>query len=132
MDSYATILSCLVEFSSIEQQLSLQDEDDRHGIALVGKNKLSKMPEDPFSPNQPGQSVFSSAALKDDLKGIGVRGDKKQYFNQPIKGLKLSGSATRNFSQRNQQSAPNHNISIATTEVDDLKEASISTVNPKL
>ena len=76
--------------------------------------------------------MFSSAKLQDDLKGIGVRGDKKQYFNQPIKGLKLSGSATRNFSNRNQQSAPNHQISIATTEADDLKEASISTVNPKL
>jgi hypothetical protein len=29
VDSYATILSCLVEFNSIEQQLALQDEDDR-------------------------------------------------------------------------------------------------------
>lgn len=56
------------------------------------------MPEDPFAPAQGGQSVFSSAKLQEDLKGIGVRGDKKQYFNQPIKGLKLSGSATRNFS----------------------------------
>lgn len=71
--------------------------------------------------------------MKDDIKGIGVRGDKKQYFNQPIKGLKLSGSAPRNF--RNQQSmhssaAANHNISIATTEVDDLKDTSIHTSKP--
>jgi len=30
VDNYATILSCVVEFQSIEQCLSLQDEDDRH------------------------------------------------------------------------------------------------------
>jgi len=55
----------------------MADENDRQDIALVGKNKLSKMPEDPFSPAGQGQSVFSTAKLQDDLKGIGVRGDKK-------------------------------------------------------
>jgi hypothetical protein len=60
---------------------------------------MSKQPEDPFNPANQGQSVFGTG-MKDDIKGIGVRGDKKQYFNQPIKGLKLSGSAPRNF--RNQ------------------------------
>lgn len=60
--------------------MSVQDEEDRHQIALVGKNKLSKVPEDPFnSPHQ--QSVFSTVGLKDDFKAIGVRGDKKLYFN---------------------------------------------------
>ena len=49
VENYATILSCVVEFQSIEQCLSLQDEDDRHQIALVGKNKLPKQPEDPFN-----------------------------------------------------------------------------------
>ena len=42
VDQYATILSCMVEFCSIEQCLSLADEEDRHQIQLTGKNKLSK------------------------------------------------------------------------------------------
>lgn len=53
VESYATILSCLVEFNSIEQCLSLQDEDDRHQIALVGRNKMPKVPEDPFGQGSP-------------------------------------------------------------------------------
>lgn len=32
VDSYATILTCLVEFNSIEHSLALQDEDDRQNM----------------------------------------------------------------------------------------------------
>jgi hypothetical protein len=43
----------------------------------VGKNKISKVPEDPFTSGPHNQSIFSQVGLKDDLKAIGVRGDKK-------------------------------------------------------
>jgi len=36
VESYATVLTCLVEFNSIEQALALQDEDDRKGMQLLG------------------------------------------------------------------------------------------------
>jgi hypothetical protein len=35
-ENYAMILSCLVEFNSIEQALSTQDESDRAKISLMG------------------------------------------------------------------------------------------------
>jgi hypothetical protein len=68
------------------------------------------VPEDPYSISQ-NQSVFSTIDIKSDLKALGVRGDKKHYFNQPIKGLKLSGSATRNLSHKQNPSllvSPTH------------------------
>lgn len=39
------MLTCLVEFNSIEQALSLQDEDDRKGMQLLGQGKRLKIPE---------------------------------------------------------------------------------------
>ena len=32
VEQYATVMTCLVEFNSIEQALALQDEDDRKGM----------------------------------------------------------------------------------------------------
>jgi copper chaperone CopZ len=32
VEQYATVMTCLVEFNSIEQALALQDEDDREGM----------------------------------------------------------------------------------------------------
>jgi DNA-binding transcriptional regulator YiaG len=52
VENYATILSCVVEFCSIEQVLSLADEDDRQQIQLSGRNKVSKQPEEPYGINQ--------------------------------------------------------------------------------
>lgn len=92
---------------------------------------MPKVPEDPFSASPHNQSVFNTISVKDDFKALGVRGDKKQYFNQPMKGLKLSGSARREMTQRTQPSllvSPTHNqISNAPTEADDLKQDSILT-----
>ena len=34
VDSYATVLTCLVEFNSIEQALQEQDEEDRKGMNM--------------------------------------------------------------------------------------------------
>lgn len=45
IDSYATVLTCLVEFNSIEQALALQDEADREDMQLLGKGKRLKIPE---------------------------------------------------------------------------------------
>jgi hypothetical protein len=39
------VLSCLVEFNSIEQALALQDEIDREDMQLLGKGKKFKVPE---------------------------------------------------------------------------------------
>ena len=38
-------MTCLVEFNSIEQALSLQDEDDRKQMQLLGQGKRLKIPE---------------------------------------------------------------------------------------
>ena len=38
-------MTCLVEFNSIEQALSLQDEDDRKQMQLLGQGKKLKIPE---------------------------------------------------------------------------------------
>jgi hypothetical protein len=64
-----------VEFNSIEQGLAVQDEEDRKQIALVGRNRISKVPEESYTAPQ-SQSIFN-VGLKDDLKALGVRGDKK-------------------------------------------------------
>lgn len=32
VESYATVITCLVEFNSIEQALALQDEEDRKSM----------------------------------------------------------------------------------------------------
>eukprot|EP00347_Sterkiella_histriomuscorum_P021638 403333283 len=42
IEHYATILSCLVEYSSIEQALCLQDENDRQKIQLIGQKSVLK------------------------------------------------------------------------------------------
>lgn len=49
VDSYATILSCLVEFNSIEHALASQDEEDRSQMQLLGKTKVNKLPDDTTS-----------------------------------------------------------------------------------
>jgi hypothetical protein len=36
VEQYATVMTCLVEFNSIEQALALQDEDDRRSMQLLG------------------------------------------------------------------------------------------------
>jgi len=36
VDSFATVLSCITEFSSIEQALAVQDENDRQKLELIG------------------------------------------------------------------------------------------------
>ena len=36
VESYATVLTCLVEFNSIEQALQEQDEEDRKGMNMYG------------------------------------------------------------------------------------------------
>lgn len=86
VESYATILSCLVEFNSIEHALASQDEDDRSQMQLLGKSKVNKLPDDTVSLQQ--QSIFSTVGLKEDLRPFGVKG-LSAYKNQPIKGLKL-------------------------------------------
>lgn len=53
VDSYATVLACLVEFGSIEHALALQDELDREDMQLLGKNKKLKIPEIKSSKLQP-------------------------------------------------------------------------------
>ena len=45
VEQYATVMTCLVEFNSIEQALSLQDEDDRKQMQLLGQGKKLKIPE---------------------------------------------------------------------------------------
>jgi hypothetical protein len=45
IEQYATVLTCLVEFNSIEQALALQDEADREDMQLLGKGKRLKIPE---------------------------------------------------------------------------------------
>lgn len=42
IESYATMLSCILEFNNIEQALSIQDEADRQNIALMGHKQLLK------------------------------------------------------------------------------------------
>lgn len=45
VESYATVLTCLVEFNSIEQALALQDDSDRKAMQLLGSSKRLKIPE---------------------------------------------------------------------------------------
>ena len=45
VESYATVITCLVEFNSIEQALALQDEEDKSSMQLVGQTKRLKIPE---------------------------------------------------------------------------------------
>ena len=45
VESYATVLTCLVEFNSIEQALALQDDSDRKAMQLLGSTKRLKIPE---------------------------------------------------------------------------------------
>ena len=42
VEQYATVLTCMVEFNSIEQALALQDEEDRDQMQLLGKQKKIK------------------------------------------------------------------------------------------
>ncbi|CDW87818.1 UNKNOWN [Stylonychia lemnae] len=42
VESYSTMLSCLVEFCNIEQALALQDEQDRQKIQLIGSKSTLK------------------------------------------------------------------------------------------
>lgn len=49
VNDFATILSCLVEFTSIDHALAVQDEDDRHQMQLLGKQKVNKIPDDTAS-----------------------------------------------------------------------------------
>ena len=58
VESYATVITCLVEFNSIEQALALQDEDDRKAMQLLGSNKRLKIPEMQL-PSE--NSIFDSA-----------------------------------------------------------------------
>lgn len=37
VDAYATTITCLVEFNSIEHALAIQDEADREDMQLLGK-----------------------------------------------------------------------------------------------
>ena len=50
VDNYATVLSCLIEFQSIEQALALQVEKDRNKMQLLGKHPIAKAPEEALSP----------------------------------------------------------------------------------
>lgn len=45
VESYATVLTCLVEFNSIEQALALQDDEDKKAMQLLGSAKRLKIPE---------------------------------------------------------------------------------------
>ena len=45
VESYATVLTCLVEFNSIDQALALSDENDRNNMQLFGQGKRLKIPE---------------------------------------------------------------------------------------
>ena len=45
VEQYATVLTCLVEFNSIEQALALSDETDRNNMQLFGQGKRLKIPE---------------------------------------------------------------------------------------
>jgi len=52
------MLTCLVEFNSIEQALSLQDEEDRQAMQLLGQTKRLKIPEINLGSEN---SIFDSA-----------------------------------------------------------------------
>ena len=55
VESYATVLTCLVEFNSIEQALALQDDSDRKAMQLLGSSKRLKIPENSTASNN---SIF--------------------------------------------------------------------------
>ena len=65
VESYATVLTCLVEFNSIEQALSLQDEQDRKSMNLVGQGKRLKIPEINIGVGS-DTSIFESARKNDN------------------------------------------------------------------
>ena len=72
VDSYATVLACLVEFDSIEHALALQDENDREDMQLLGKNKKLKIPEIKSSKLQPIDSKLSTISINKELNTKGV------------------------------------------------------------
>ena len=59
VESYATVITCLVEFNSIEQALALQDEEDKSSMQLVGQTKRLKIPELSLGSDN---SIFNSNA----------------------------------------------------------------------
>lgn len=107
VEQYATVLTCLVEFNSIEQALATQDEEDRDQMQLMGKSKRPKMPDLNFTPDT---SVFNTARHNDSLSLSSTRHDNRATDRMrrtgPIKGLSL-GSHTSSTRQRNMLTTAN-------------------------
>ena len=74
IESYATILTCLLEFSSIEQALSYQDEVDRNKVQLYAQSKGLR--GDHLSKDLP-----SAKRSNLSLGNLGPRGSKAQKHN---------------------------------------------------
>ena len=102
VEQYATVLTCLVEFNSIEQALASQDEEDRDQMQLLGKSKRPKIiPDLNFTPDT---SAFHTARHNDSLSLSSTRhadrATDRMRRTGPIKGLSL-GSHTSSTRQRN-------------------------------
>ena len=65
MESYATVMTCLVEFNSIEQALALSDESDKNTMQLFGQGKRLKIPEINIGGGS-DTSIFDSARKDND------------------------------------------------------------------
>ena len=73
MEQYASVLTCLVEFNSIEQALALSDETDRNNMQLFGQGKRLKIPEINIGGGS-DTSIFDSA--RKDNQSISHLGSK--------------------------------------------------------
>lgn len=85
LDQHSTILSCLVEFASMEQALAMQDEDDRSQMKLLGKGSGPMQGEASTS----NITSPSSGALHSITK---LHEQKEEKLISPIKGYKLKNS----------------------------------------
>lgn len=100
VDSYATMLACLVEFNSIEHALTIQDEDDREDMQLLGKGKKLKIPEVKGNSSarfktisNPVESQLSNISINKELntKGLSLSVRNSAYKPRNKSSLKSSG-----------------------------------------
>ena len=78
VDAYATTLTCLVEFNSIEQALAIQDEADREDMQLLGKGKRLKVAE------MQATSPQSFKTIGSELNALSVKPEMKTGFPRGV------------------------------------------------